>query len=148
MTTLMQPQMKSGLEVHRYFPGLIVTLEGVLSISALAAAVCLLTGAMDFGETVTKRLPFQSPVLAAVALATFIGLFPLAVIVASLANHGAAPRGHIAVGFVLMVWIVVQVGFIGFTSPLQPLLFLYGANLAALAAGERRMSARAPRPHR
>ena len=39
-----------------------------------------------------------------------------------------------AAGVVLMAWIVAQVGFIGYASPLQPFFFIYGAAVTALGA--------------
>jgi hypothetical protein len=37
-------------------------------------------------------------------------------------------------GALLMLWIVVQVAIIGFVSPLQPISFVAGAAIGALAS--------------
>ena len=44
-----------------------------------------------------------------------------------------APWISLMMGAVVMLWIVVQVAIIGWTSPLQPISFVAGAAVAALA---------------
>ncbi|WP_139180020.1 hypothetical protein [Gordonia westfalica] len=53
-------------------------LTALTALLAFAGAIGLVGGGTDFGETVNSRLPLDSPVLAGVALAVFVGV-PMAV---------------------------------------------------------------------
>ena len=111
---------------------ILVGAELFLAVGGLGGSVGVLTGAIDFGS-VTVDLPFQSPVLAGIALGIANGLVPLLAAVGALRRAAWAPFAHLAVGTVLMGWIVVQVGFIGLDSWLQPFYFAFGALVTGLA---------------
>jgi hypothetical protein len=108
-----------------------VVLEVLLSAAALGGAIALVTGAIDLGGS-TQDLPFGSPVLAGVALALCNAVLPAVVAAGELRGRGWARPGHLAVGAVLMGWIVVQVAFIGLGSWLQVGYFVYGAVILAV----------------
>jgi hypothetical protein len=112
--------------------------EGLVDVSAIAGAVSLAVGSIDFGAVVTARLPFDSPVLAGIALAAIVGV-PMAV------RSIEAPRGTdranalaLTAGGLLVVWIVVEVCVIRSFSWLQPVLLAGGAAIAF--SGYRRMA--------
>lgn len=115
----------------------LTALEALLVLGAFGGAVGLMSGALDVGET-AQDLPWQSPVLAGVALGLINGVFPAAVMVLARRHHRWAPAGHVLVGVALMGWIVVQVAFIGLNSALQVLYFVYGAVVAAMGDALRR----------
>ncbi len=121
----------------------LVGAELLLALGGLGGSVGVLTGVIDFGS-VTSDLPFQSPVLAGVALGVLNGLIPLVAAVGTLRRTAWAPIAHVVVGTVLMGWIVVQVGFIGLGSWLQPFYFVYGAVVTSLALWN--LHRREPRP--
>ncbi len=58
--------------------GSALLLTALTALLAFAGAIGLVGGGTDFGETVNSRLPLDSPVLAGVALAVFVGV-PMAV---------------------------------------------------------------------
>jgi uncharacterized protein len=101
------------------------------AFGAWAGAVGLITGGMDFGESINDRLPFDSLVLAGLALGVIVGI-PLTVLAWSAWTGG--PRTDdvaLAVGLTLIVWIVVQVAVIRAFSLFQPVYLAVGASFIA-----------------
>ncbi|MDH4160201.1 MAG: alpha/beta fold hydrolase [Actinomycetota bacterium] len=112
------------------------------AFGAWAGAVGLATGGMDFGESINDRLPFDSLVLAGLALGIIVGI-PLTALAWSAWVGG--PRTDdlaLAVGLTLIGWIVVQVAVIRAFSLFQPAYLAVGA---AFVAASHRVSLS---PHR
>ncbi len=115
-------------------------LAGFAAINAFGAwggAVGLITGGTDFGPSINERLPFDSLVLAGFALGIIVGL-PLTVLAWSAWTGG--PRSDdlaLAVGLVLIGWILVQIAVIRAYSLFQPAYLAIGA--AFVAASHRVM---------
>jgi hypothetical protein len=108
-------------------------LEALLALGAYGGAIGLIVGGVDLGEA-TARLPFGSTLLAGVALGIVNGLLPTAVLVGALRRQPWATVGHWLVGAALTLWIVVQVGFLGWPPHwLQITYFCYGLAILALA---------------
>ena len=96
--------------------------------AAFAGALGLATGTLDLGPTIESRLPLSSPVLAAIALATIVGV-PLTVAGRDLSGGvRQAPDVVVGAGIVLAGWIGVQVATIRSASWLQ----VFYAGLAAV----------------
>lgn len=110
----------------------LVVLEVLLVLGAIGGGLGLIIGFLDLQE-MTEDLPWQSPVVGGVALLAINAAFPLVVIAAELRRHRLASLGHLLVGVDLLVWIVVQVAFIGFTSALQAIYLAYGVAVTWLA---------------
>ncbi len=110
----------------------LVVLEVLLVIGAVGGGLGLIIGFLDLHE-MTDDLPWQSPVLGGIALLAINAAFPAAVIAAELRHHRLASLGHLLVGVDLLVWIAVQVAFIGFTSALQAVYLVYGVAVTLLA---------------
>lgn len=104
-------------------------LAGLAALNALAAwagAIGLVTGGTDFGESINDRLPFDSLVLAGLALGIIVGI-PLTVLAWSAWTGG--PRTNdvaLVVGLMLIGWIVVQVAVIQAFSVFQPAYLAIG----------------------
>ena len=108
-------------------------LEALLALGAFGGAVGLVTGAADLGPA-TADLPFGSTILAGVALAVVNGVLPTVVLVGALQRRRWAQQGHLLVGFALVAWVIVQIGFLGWPPHwLQVLYFVYGWGIVALA---------------
>jgi uncharacterized protein len=109
-------------------------LAGFAAFNAVAAwggAIGLVTGGMDFGASMNDRLPFDSPALAGLALATIVGV-PLTLLAWTAWTGG--PRTDdlaLVVGMALIVWIVVQVAVIRAYSLLQPTYLAVGTYFIA-----------------
>ncbi|MBZ5738698.1 hypothetical protein [Nocardioides mangrovi] len=110
----------------------ITLVAGLTAIAAVAGAVAMALGTLGMPEEVEDRLPFGSPVAGAAALLLVVGV-PNAVL-ALLARRGDPRTGRaaVAVGLVLVGWIVVQVLVIRELSPLQPTFVLVGVLLVWL----------------
>jgi hypothetical protein len=109
--------------------GLALT-EGLTAASAIAGAVGLANRSIDLGATITRRLPFESPVFGGVALVVVVAL-PMAA--GSLLSWRGGRRANpvaVGAGVALMGWIVVELAFIRSISWLHPTLFLVGAAIA------------------
>ena len=111
------------------------------AVAAWAGAVGLATGGIDFGERTNDRLPFDSLVLAGVALAVIVAV-PLTVL-AWLAWTGAARTNDAALiaGLLIIGWIVAQVVALWAFSLFQPAYLGIGALLIA-ASGRARLGTR------
>ena len=113
-------------------------LAAFAALNALAAwggAIALVTGATDFGESVNRRLPFDSLVLAGLALGVLVAV-PLTLLACSAAT-GAARTDELAliVGVMLIGWIVVQVVVLRAFSMFQPIYL--GVGVSFVAASKR-----------
>ncbi|MEO8692970.1 MAG: hypothetical protein ABI658_05605 [Acidimicrobiales bacterium] len=98
----------------------------VNAVAAGGGAIALLAGWTDFGDRLDQRLPFDSLVLAGLALAAIVAL-PLSGL-AVLAWRGDPRAGRVAVGtgVVLVAWIVVQLAFLRAFSVFQPTYVVIG----------------------
>ena len=107
--------------------------SSLIAFSAYAGAVGLASGAMDTRGTINARLPFQSPVFAAVALAVIVGIPNTAL--ASYAWHGdrRVRPAAAAAGALLIGWIAVEVAIIRELSWLQPFYVGVGVSLITIS---------------
>ncbi len=114
----------------------IVGLEMFELVGALVGTVGLLHDGYEFmGRTVeTSELPFQSWVVAGLSLLVANGLVPAIALTLAWSGSRRARAAHLATGLVLIGWIVLQVAVIGLVFVLQPVMFVVGAVLTALAA--------------
>lgn len=103
-----------------------------MAVASGAGAVGIAGGGVDFGATVQSRLPFDSMVLAGLALFAIVAL-PMAVATRE-AWRGSQRLGSAAMvaGVLLMGWIMVQLLVIRTFSALQPICFAYGAMVGVL----------------
>jgi pimeloyl-ACP methyl ester carboxylesterase len=106
----------------------------VAAVNALAAwggAVALVVGVLDFGDTLDDRLPFDSVVLAGIALAVVVAI-PLSVLAAAAwTGHPRTEQLCLVAGIALIAWIVVQILFLWSLSTLQAVYLGVGAYLVA-----------------
>jgi hypothetical protein len=105
--------------------------ETFVSVGAFAGAAGLAVGSIDFGATITARLPFGSPVLAGVALATVVGVSMAIGAWQAWRGNERADVTALAAGLLLVGWIVVEVSVIRAFSWLQPTLLACGVAIAA-----------------
>jgi hypothetical protein len=115
----------------------LIGLEVLLALGAFGGAYGLISGTMAL-EGSSSDLPSNSPVFGGVALAVVNGVLPAVVAYGAARRARWAETGHLVVGVVLMGWILVQIGFIGVVSWLQPALFAWGAVILALGQLRRR----------
>lgn len=122
---------------------LAAALAAVMAVGAAAGTIGLWSGSVDFGEEITARLPWGSPLLAGAALLLVVAV-PMAVAaVTSWRGDPRAPQRLLVAGLLLVGWIVVEVAFIRSFSWLQPVCAAWGALVAVLGLRDR---GRAPVP--
>ena len=130
---------------------ILLGLEAFLALSALGGGISYVLDPQQGSRGVPEVLqgtPFDSYRLPGIALLACNAVPPVIAIIGTLRRRLWAEPAHVAVGVILMGWIVVQVAFIGFGSwlPLQAFCFALGLVIASLgvrnqrdaqAAGER-----------
>lgn len=119
-------------------------LAGFVAANALAGSVLTAVGVVDFGNTVTARLPFHSTAFAAVALAVVVGLPMTVVTVLAATGHARTAEAAMIAGALLVGWIGVQLALIRTFSLLQPVMLIAGAAVF-LAGATARPSGPRPR---
>jgi hypothetical protein len=99
---------------------------GALAVSAWTGAAGLIGGGLSMGSTINRRLPYDSPVVAGVALALAVGL--PATVLALRAWRGDERTDATAefVGVGLLCWIACQIVVIRTFSWLQPVISMIG----------------------
>ena len=113
-----------------------------VAVGAAVGTVGLALGWLSFGDRLTARLPFGSPLFAAFALFVCVAV-PFTVL-AGRAWRGDASTGStaIVVGAGLVLWIVVQLAFLREFSAFQPVYAAIG--VVFVVAGRRVRAARVP----
>jgi uncharacterized protein len=109
-------------------------LAGVAGVNALAAwvgALGLATGGTDFGATINERLPFDSLLLAGVALVAVVAVPLTALAWSAWAGGSRTDDLAFVAGLALIGWIVGQAAVIRAFSLFQPLYLAVGASLVA-----------------
>lgn len=114
---------------------LLAACAGVNALSAWFGVLGLLGGTLSFGSELNARLPFDSLVLAGLALAAVVALPSTVLAVLSWRGDPRTPRATVLVGLLLIAWIVVQLVFLQSFSFFQPLYASIG--LAFVLAGLR-----------
>jgi hypothetical protein len=114
-----------------------VLLEVLLSLGALPAAVAFVLhpDGSALGMSAEEMLagsPFDSFRIPGIILFLANGVWPLVVAAAALFRARWAPLGHVAVGSVLLGWIIAQVAMIGWGHWLQTAYFLLGLVITLL----------------
>ena len=108
--------------------------------AAWVGAIGLVTGDIDFGDTLDDRLPFDSLVLAGFALAAIVAI-PLTVLAwCAWTGHQRTDELSLTVGVALIGWIVVQLVFLQAFSLFQAAYLAVGAIFIA-ASHQVRLSA-------
>jgi hypothetical protein len=109
-----------------------------MALAAAAGVVGLAGGGIDFGPSITARLPWHSPAVAAAALGTVVAVPMAATAVAGWRRSRRTAEVAGIAGLALIGWIVVEVAVIRTFSWLQPVCFLYEAGVLALGVLLRR----------
>lgn len=112
---------------------MLAVFTALIAFSAIAGAMAISSGIVDFGLAIDERLPFDSPRFAAIALLAVVALPMTIVEWCAMTGHPRSRQAAIAAGALLIGWIVVQVGVIHTFSWLQPVMAAAGA--VVLAAG-------------
>lgn len=111
----------------------IIVLQLVVMLNAFGGGYYGLTGAEGVDPAWLEGSPFSSYLIPSLFLLVVIGGgFALASL-AWIVRNPRAPLLSLAMGVVLIAWIVVQVAIIGYVSWMQPASFLAGVAIAALA---------------
>ncbi len=115
----------------------VAVLAGLIAVQAYGGAIGLVAGFVDFGPQITARLPFGSPLLAAIALAVIVAV-PMTIAAWQLAaGHPRAWLTATAAGGLLVGWIAMQVVVIQSFSWLQPVMVFAGVLVLAFGLTHR-----------
>jgi hypothetical protein len=106
------------------------TLAALMALNAVAAwagALGLVTGWLTLGTTVEERLPFDSPVLGGIALASVVAIPSTVVAILALRGDRRTDVALAVTGAMLVGWIVVQPLFIRELNLFHPTYLCVGA---------------------
>ncbi len=132
-TPLTPPARPVATAEHRH--RLLAVFAALNALSAWFGVVGLVGGGLSFGEDLDQRLPFDSLVLAGVALAVVVALPSTILAVLAWRGDSRTPAAATALGVLLIGWIVVQLLFLQSFSFFQPLYAAIG--VAFLVVGRR-----------
>ena len=118
---------------------------GAIALTGYAGTVGLVGGGLTFGPAIDARLPFQSLVLAGLALLAFVAL-PMT-IAALAAQQDRRFSGDLvfASGLMLVLWIAVQLAFIKTYSWFHPTYLAAAIVVLGLGLADDRWPSRPPR---
>jgi hypothetical protein len=122
----------------------LVALELFLGVGAVASGIGLIadpTGGLGMSTSVLADSPFSDFLVPGIILFLAVGVFPLVVAVSALRGAGWVGLGHIAVGAVVLGWIVGEFVLLGYISWLQPAILVLGLAILMLALLNRRARA-------
>lgn len=105
---------------------LLAACAGVNALSAWFGVLGLVGGGLSFGAELDARLPFDSLVLAGLALAAVVALPSTVLAVLAWRGDPRTPALTVLVGILLIAWIVVQLAFLQALSFFQPLYAAIG----------------------
>ena len=109
----------------------IAAVAGLNALAAWGGAAALVAGLTDFGDRLNDRLPYDSPVLAGVALAVVVAI-PLSMLAAAAwTGHHRTDEWALAAGATLVAWIVLQILVLRSLSVLQAVYLTIGAYFIA-----------------
>lgn len=93
---------------------------GLIALSAYAGVVGLLGGSISFGDTIDARLPFDSLLLAGLALLVIVAVPMTVTAIAAVKGTPHSRDLLFAAGLLLVVWIGVELAFIKAYSWFHP----------------------------
>jgi hypothetical protein len=122
---------------------LLEAIELVLALTAIPAGLMMIFdpstgGSLNLDTAWLEGSPFNDFLVPGLFLAGVIGLGNLTVAALLLGRWLYAGEASLAMGVVLMTWIVVQATIIPFNWVFHPTFFALGAAIFALALQERR----------
>ena len=113
----------------------LTAVAGVNAAAAWAGGIALATGGIDLGGEIDERLPFDSPVLAGLALVLVVAVPLTALTWSSFVDDGPTDELALVAGLALIGWICVQVVVIQTFSWFQP--FYLGVGVVLVVASHR-----------
>lgn len=118
-----------------------ISLEILLGVGAIGGGIALMAG--PHGEIFPLPIsalggsPFADYFVPGAILFTVLGLGPLGAALLAWRRHPAAPFLASAVGCALLIWLIVQIAIVGYTShpPLQALYLCLGFIITLIGIG-------------
>lgn len=111
----------------------LIAIQMLVAVSAVGGGIYGLSGARSLPTSWLEGSPFRDYTIPSLFLLTVIGGGMIVATAAWLLRRRIAPWVSLAMGVLLMSWIVVQVEIITLSSWLQPASFAAGLAIAALA---------------
>ncbi|MGW5455943.1 hypothetical protein [Nocardia sp. NPDC003979] len=108
-------------------------IAGLLATWAFAGAVGLITGAVTLGPVSEARLPWQSPILAGVALAVIVAL-PMTVVALTAPDSPRTTQTTMVAACALIGWILLQLLILRELNWLQPVCVTLAVVIVVLGA--------------
>jgi hypothetical protein len=111
-----------------------VALEALMVLGTLAGIQGFLSGSFaPLVDDLGTRLPLKGPVVPAVALGVVVGGSQAAALILGVAHRARAAQASLLAGLVLVAWVLAQLPLIGWTAPVQWIVFAVGVVEVAVA---------------
>jgi len=114
----------------RYSLGVLVS---IVAINAFAGGFYGLSGAEGVPVEWLEGTPFRDYTIPSVILIAVVGGSCVAAAIAVFSRSGYAQRLSVLCGAIMLFWIIVQTGMVGYVSWLQPAIAVAGTGVIALA---------------
>ncbi|APE34874.1 hypothetical protein BOX37_13985 [Nocardia mangyaensis] len=123
-----------SMYVRRLDPrrSIVCLIGGLMATWAFAGALGLITGAVALSPATVDSLPWQSPILAGVALAMVVGVPMTVVALAAAQDDPRTARTAMIAACALVGWILLQLVLLRELSWLQPVCVVFAVAVAAL----------------
>ncbi len=104
------------------------------AVAAAAGGVCLAIGVIDIGAELTPRLPWGSAILGGIALVLVVAVPNTILTVLAWHRDRRTGAAAVAVGALLIAWILIELAFIRELSFFHPLYVVIGIVMITLGA--------------
>jgi hypothetical protein len=111
----------------------LLALELFVAFWAFAGGIGMMGGGLDLPSDWLDGTPFSNYFFPGLILFVVVGGSMLAASLAVWSRNLFAGPASLAVGSILLIWIIVQVAMIGYRSWMQPTFFAFGLAVVALA---------------
>lgn len=126
MTTQIRPPLSASTRA-------LLALELFVAFWALAGGIGMMGGGLDLPKEWLDGTPFNDYFVPGLILFVVVGGSMLAASLAVWRRNRFAGPASLAVGSILLIWIIVQVALIGYRSWMQPTFFAFGLAVVALS---------------
>jgi hypothetical protein len=111
----------------------LLALELFVAFWALAGGIGMMGDGLDLPKEWLEGTPFNDYFVPGLILFVVVGGSMLAASLAVWSRNTFAGPASLAVGSILLIWIIVQVVLIGYRSWMQPTFFAFGLAVVALS---------------
>jgi hypothetical protein len=112
---------------------ILIVILAVVALNAFGGAWYGVMGARSVPREWLRGSPFSDYIIPSIVLGLVVGGSCLVALIAQILRRRSANGLALVAGVVLVCWITIQLAFIGYVSPLQPIMATVGVSILVLA---------------